>query len=102
MPLHHEGLIPLRLDSRVILYKGSGTSRYSLYESYAVKGGPPITERISEWHPRYGAPGVQFIRHEKFKAWVKAWVKDEIKDAFRKALDREMVKAWVKAVKNVY
>ena len=46
--------------------------------------------------------GVQFIRHFKFKAWVK----DEVKDAFRKALDREMVKAWVKAwvkaVQNVY
>ena len=47
-------------------------------------------------------PGVQFNRHLKFKTWVKAWVKDEVKDAFRKALDREMVKAWVKAVQNVY
>ena len=47
-------------------------------------------------------PGVQFNRHLKFKAWVKAWVKDEVKDVFRKALDREMVKAWVKAVQNVY
>ena len=45
---------------------------------------------------------VQFNRHLKFKPWVKAWVKDEVKDAFRKALDREMVKAWVKAVQNVY
>ena len=42
-------------------------------------------------------PGVQFNRHLKFKAWVKAWVKDKVGDAFRKALDREMVKAWVKA-----
>ena len=32
--------------------------------------------------------------HQIFKAWVK--------DAFSKALDREMVKAWVKAVQNVY
>ena len=46
--------------------------------------------------------GVQFNRHLKFKAWVKAWVKDKVKDAFRKALDGEMVKAWVKAVQNVY
>ena len=46
-----------------------------------------------------GVPGAQFNR---LKAWVKAWVKDEVKDAFRKALDREMVKAWVKAVQNVY
>ena len=42
--------------------------------------------------------GVQFNRHFKFKAWVKAWVKD----VFRKALDREIIKAWVKAVQNVY
>ena len=47
-------------------------------------------------------PGVQFNRHLKVKAWVKAWVKDEVKDAFRKALDRDIVKAWVKAVQNVY
>ena len=49
-----------------------------------------------------GESGVQFNRHLKFKAWVKAWVKDEIKDAFRKALDRVTVKAWVKALQNVY
>ena len=29
-------------------------------------------------------------------------VKDEVKDKFRKAPDREMVKAWVKAVQNIY
>ena len=43
---------------------------------------------------------VQFNRHLKFKAWVK------VKDGLRKALDREMVKvwvkAWLKAVQNVY
>ena len=44
----------------------------------------------------------RFNRHLKFKAWVKALVKDGVKAAFRKALDREMVKAWVKAVQNVY
>lgn len=37
---------------------------------------------------------VQFDRHSKFKAWVK--------DAFRKAPNREMIKAWIKAVQNVY
>ena len=36
------------------------------------------------------APGVQFNRHLKFKAWVEAWAKDEVKDAFRKALHREI------------
>ena len=46
--------------------------------------------------------GVQFNRHLKFKAWIKAWVKDKVKDAFRKVPDRAMVKAWVKAVKNVF
>ena len=57
MPLHYEGLVPLRLDSRVMLYNGTDTYGYSLYESYAIKGGPPITEKISEWHPKHGAPG---------------------------------------------
>lgn len=47
---------------------------------------------------RLHQPGVQFNRHSKFKAWGK----DEVKDVFRKALDREMVKAWVEAVQNVY
>ena len=37
---------------------------------------------------------VQFDRHSKFKAWVK--------DAFRKAPNREMIKACIKAVQNVY
>ena len=41
---------------------------------------------------------MQFNRHLKFKAWVK----DEVKDAFRKAPDWATVKAWVKAVQNVY
>ena len=51
IPLDHEWEIPLRLDSRVILYNGTDTG-YSLYESYAVKGGAPITQKITEWHPK--------------------------------------------------
>ena len=39
------------------------------------------------YSPEEKAPGVQFNRHLKFKAWVK----NEVQDAFRKALDREMV-----------
>ena len=46
--------------------------------------------------------GGRFNRHIKFKAWVKACAKDEVKDAFRKAPDRVTVKAWFKAVQNVY
>ena len=41
---------------------------------------------------------MQFNKHLK----VKVWVKDKVKDAFRKTLDREMVKARVKAGQNVY
>ena len=41
---------------------------------------------------------MQVNRHLKFKAWVK----DEVKDPLRKALEREMVKAWVKAIQNVH
>ena len=35
-----------------ILCNGSDTFGYTLYESYAVKGGAPITTKITEWHPR--------------------------------------------------
>ena len=50
-------------------------------------------QRRGPCHPA-GGPGVQFNRHLKFKAWVK----DDVKDPFSKAQDREMVKAWVKAL----
>ena len=46
------------------------------------------------------------IQNLKFKAWVKTQVKDEDKDMFQKAPDRATfkarVKAWVKALLNVY
>ena len=58
--------------------------------------------RAAALHDGRPQPGTQFKRHLKFKAWVKAWIKDEVEDAFRKAPDRKTVKAWVKAVQNVY
>ena len=52
IPLEYEHMLPLRLDSRVVLYNGSDTDGYSLHESYAVNGGAPITQKVSEWHPK--------------------------------------------------
>ena len=50
------------MTPRVVLYNGSDTDGYSLYESYAVKGGAPITERITEWNPRNGTAAAGSIR----------------------------------------
>lgn len=51
LPSKYESLLPLRLDSRVMLYQGNGPTGYSLYDSYAVKGGAPITTRLLDWEP---------------------------------------------------
>ena len=47
MPIEYGSDIPLRLDSRVFLYDGN----YTVYESYAVRGGPPVIRRLLEWSP---------------------------------------------------
>ena len=51
LPLKYETFVPLRLDSKVMLYRGNGSKGYSLYDSYAVKGGPPITTKLFDWEP---------------------------------------------------
>ena len=51
LPFKYESLLPLRLDSRVMLYQGNGPTGYSLHDSYAVKGGVPITTRLLDWEP---------------------------------------------------
>lgn len=51
VPADYEVLLPLRLDSRVVLYNATGADGYNIYESYAVNGGDPITTKIMEWMP---------------------------------------------------
>ena len=51
MPIEYGSDIPLRLDSRVFLYDGAQSGNYTVYESYAVRGGPPVIRRLLEWSP---------------------------------------------------
>ena len=47
LPREHESGLPLRLDSKVYLYEGNASDGYTVYESYAMRGGPAIIkERI--------------------------------------------------------
>ena len=47
LPREHESGSALRLDSKVFLYEGNASDGYTVYESYAMRGGPAITkERI--------------------------------------------------------
>ena len=46
MPVEYGSDLPLRLDSRVFLYKESKSGYYIVYETYAVRGGTPIVERL--------------------------------------------------------
>ena len=48
LPYDHGSPLPLRMDSKVILYRGNGPVGYSLYDTYAVMGGAPITNRPAE------------------------------------------------------
>ena len=40
--------LPLRMDSRVILYRENGAAGFTLYDTYAVMGGDPVTNRSAE------------------------------------------------------
>ena len=49
MPMEYGSDLPLRLDSRVFLYEESKSGNYNIYETYAVRGGTPIVERLLKW-----------------------------------------------------
>ena len=46
----------LRLDSRVLLYKETQSGGYEVFESYAIKGGTPITKLLFVWSPGLELP----------------------------------------------
>ena len=47
LPFKYMSCLALRLDSKVYLYEGNASDGYTVYESYAMRGGPAITkERI--------------------------------------------------------
>ena len=54
MPTSYKDEIKLRLDSNVLFYENRSPSRYDLYDIFAVKGGPPITEKLGNWDMKKG------------------------------------------------
>ena len=54
MPTSYKEDIKLRLDTNVIFYEESNQARYDLYDIFAVKGGPPITEKLGNWDMKRG------------------------------------------------
>ena len=51
MPMEYLSLIDLRLDSKVFFYTDNNARGFTLFESYAIKGGSPITKRLTIWRP---------------------------------------------------
>ena len=51
VPLEYLPTMSLRLDSRVYFYDQTRTGSYKIYESYAIKGGDPITKLLFTWLP---------------------------------------------------
>ena len=49
MPLEHAPNIPLRLDSNIFFYNRTSPTGFIVYESYAIKGGIPITSELFRW-----------------------------------------------------
>ena len=45
LPYDDNWSLPLRMDSRVVLYRENGQEDFSLFDTYAVMGGAPITNR---------------------------------------------------------
>ena len=46
VPLEYLPTVSLRLDSRVFFYDPTQTGSYKVYESYAIKGGDPVTKHL--------------------------------------------------------
>ena len=49
MPLDYIPIIPLRLDSNIFFYNRTSSTDFTVYESYAIKSGVPITSVLFEW-----------------------------------------------------
>ena len=54
MSQEYEPNLPLRLDSKVLLYSGNEADGYSLYDSYAIGGRAPKTALVMRWHSGNG------------------------------------------------
>ena len=51
VPVEYLPTVSLRLDSRVFFYDLMQTGSYKVYESYAIKGGDPMTKLLFTWLP---------------------------------------------------
>ena len=54
MPSSYQDKIELRLDSNILFYEEKSLTRYELYDIFAVKAEPPITEQIGIWDVNNG------------------------------------------------
>ena len=54
MPISYKDEIRLRLDSNVIFYEERSPTSCHLYDLFAVKDGPPITEKLGIWDMKKG------------------------------------------------
>ena len=54
MPKEYVEMIKLRLDSNVIFYEKEAMNKFSLFDIFAVKGGPLITLDIGDWDTENG------------------------------------------------
>ena len=61
MPLKYVHLTPLRLDSNILFYNRTSPNNYTVFESYSIKGGHPITSELFKWPDKESLRRVPFI-----------------------------------------
>ena len=93
MPREYVQIIKLRLDSNVIFYERKSRSKFSLFDTFTVKGGPLITldigkwdakngirmqESVSRWERRKDLKGAEFINALAFNGVAARFIFEEI------------------------
>ena len=61
MPLKYMHLTPLRLDSNIFFYNRTSPISYTVFESYSIKGGNPITSELFRWPDKESSRRAPFI-----------------------------------------
>lgn len=54
MPSDYLNMIELKLDTNIIFYEKENDGRYNLVDTFAVRGGPPISLGIGSWDDQNG------------------------------------------------
>ena len=60
MPIEYMEDMKLRLDSNIIFYKAEPEHTYKIFDAFAVKGGPTISEAIGYWDETNGISYLTF------------------------------------------